>query len=267
MKQRMKQLALVLLVCTFSSAAVAQTWGSRPAQTTVQKNIVARANAANGQLSGQSTFQAGSQGCDYRGWCTDVSTNDGARMRNAMKRYYTWYYAKAPKESLDSVKYKMKTTDLYGASFDPQRLLDDASLVLLVNKIVETINYRIALGPFQLPTDDQTTLNFLKIQKQCLEWAMTTAISGGGQARSYGAGAVTDSSKWRAGMGLYMIDKSHAMIIVDIGVNAQGQPTYFKVAEANYGKGWRVGMVPWSRTAQTGRIVAVSSNMKVVSYE
>jgi hypothetical protein len=108
-----------------------------------------------------------------------------------------------------------------------------------------------------VPATDQETLDFLGIRKQCLEWAVTTAVAAGGEAKGYSAAAVADPSRYRPGMALYRADRSHSMIIVDIYWDAAGKPVKFRVAESNWGSGWQnpAGMLPWQRTVRTGREV------------
>src|SRR5258708_2947527 len=195
-----RTLATVLsMIFLFLASASCQTgWGARPAQTLIQKRIVSLAKPAGS--SGPSAIQTSySQGCDGRGWCTDTSNGDGPRIRAAISRYSRWYSVRPRTETLASVMIRMKN-DLQGP------LYSDASKTILVQQIVNVFTG-------QVPATDSQTLQFLNIRKQCLEWAMTTAMSAGGAARDYRTQAVTNPQQWRPGMGLYRMDNAHAMII------------------------------------------------------
>lgn len=258
-------ISIVLLDIGIGNAQSQPGWGLHPAETKVQGAIVVLAKDSAGKLSGQSEIQQPrAQGCDARDWCTDTADGDGARMRSAIKRYYIWCFASRKTETLQSVTAKMKTIDLANSFYS------DTTKTELVNKIVAVVNFKVAVGPFLSPSTDNDTLLFLAIQRQCLEWAIRTAIAGGGTARGYGATAVTNPRQWRPGMGLYRNDKSHAMLIVDIYWDSKGNPLQFRVAEANYGPGWTnpPGMPPWSRTVSASRVISVNTDLyRVVSYE
>jgi hypothetical protein len=279
---RRLQKHIIALACSWGLSlfaghpAMAQTgWGARPAQTPVQKYIVMLANAAAGRYSGLSSIQiVGAQGCDVRGWCTDVApgagdtyfAGDGARVRAAIKRYAYWYASnpKTKTETYQSILNKMQTIDLSDLQYSA------ATRSLLAQQIANLVLGTMIYGQIALPSTDNQTLQFLSVQKQCLEWAMTTAIVAGGAARNYSAAEVANPQSWRPGMGLYRRDRTHAMLIVDINWTA-GRPIQLRVAEANYGNNaWTnpTGMVPWSRTVNNNRIVNVDTGTyKVVSYE
>jgi hypothetical protein len=241
------------------SEASAQTpgWASqtgyRYAQTPLQRAIVAAANRSVGQSSGQSVTGS-------TGWLTDASDGDGARMRAAISRYAYWLYNQPSRYTLVQVKTQM-VGDFAGSAYDSTRKQ------ALVNRIVEKVNEAVQNRSFRQPTNDDDTLRLLGIRKQCLEWAMTTAISAGGYAKGYSAAAVTSPSSYRPGMGLYKTNRSHAMIIVDIRWDRYGNPVEFKVVESNWGSGWMnpPGMVPWQRTVGARYGVTITGH-KVVDF-
>jgi hypothetical protein len=256
-------LMLALLTVLGSTNSRAQTpkpgWASltgfRNAETSVQRAVRDAGFRANGLPSGQSTTNGS--------WETDTAGGDGARMRAAINRYQNWYWTNSTRRpTIDQIKTQMMG-DFGGSAYDQPRRS------MLVNQIVDRYNAAVRLGPVRVPTTDNDTLYFLGIRKQCLEWAMSTAISVGGQSRNYYAAGVTDPRAFRPGMGLYKLDHSHAMIIVDIRWDASGNPAELKVAESNYGGGWQNpgGMVPWQRTIDIRSGISFNSGVyKVVSY-
>jgi hypothetical protein len=226
--------------------------GFRKGETSAQRNIVAAALRSVGQSSGQSMTNGT--------WLTDVAGGDGARMRAAISRYNSWTGQR--RISLDQIKAQMLTDFSSSAYGQAQKLA-------LVNQIIDRYNAAARLGPVRLPNNDNETLYFLGIRKQCLEWAMTTAQSGGGGSRNYSSPGVSDPSLFRPGMGLYKNDRSHAMIIADIRWDAAGRPVEFKVIESNWGTGWinPLGMVPWNRNVDARNIPYDPSQYKVIDYE
>jgi len=252
-------LLTVLAPMTGSAQTPKAGWASqthfRDAETSVQRAVRDTALRANGQTSGQSTT-GGS-------WLTDTSDGDGGRMRVAINRYSAWYGTNpARRPTLDQIKNQMMG-DFGGSAYDQTRKS------MLVNQIVDKYNAAVKFGPIRLPITENDTLYFLGIRKQCLEWAMSTAMSVGGQSKNYYAAGVTDPRAFRPGMGLYKNDHSHAMIIVDIRWDANGNPAEFKVVESNYGGGWQNpgGMVPWQRTIGTRTGITYNAGTyKVVSY-
>lgn len=247
---RQRLIAVSLLIACIAVLAVngnAQTpragWASvtgfRNAETRVQRAIRDAAMRSDRQSSGQSNTNGS--------WLTDAAGGDGARMRSAINRYHAWYWlSPANRIGLDQIKIKM-SGDFGGSAYDQTRRS------LLVNRIVDQYNQAVRWGPVRLPNIDAEVLSFLGIRKQCLEWAMSTAIGAGGLPRNYHAAGVSDFKAFRPGMGLYRIDRGHAMIIVDIRWDANGYPAEFKVVESNWGSGWQnpLGMVPWQRTIGT----------------
>jgi hypothetical protein len=254
---------LMLLTALGSMNGKAQTpkvgWASqtgfRNAETSVQRAVRDAALRGNGQSSGQSTTNGS--------WLTDTADGDGGKMRNAINRYQSWYWTNSTRRpALDQIKTQMMA-DFGGSAYDQTRRS------MLVNQVVDRYNAAVRFGPVRVPTTDNDTLSFLGIRKQCLEWAMTTAISAGGQSKNYYAVGIADPRAFRPGMGLYKLDHSHAMIIVDIRWDGNGNPAEFKVAESNYGGGWQnpAGMVPWQRTIDIRSGISFNSGVyKVVSY-
>ena len=259
----MRKLIILIVasaLCMFSAKAQAikPGWSSqtgfRNAETQVQRAIRDAALRSSGQSSGQSTTNGT--------WLTDAADGDGRRMRAAISRYHNWYWTTPSRRvSLAQIKAQM-ATDFAGSAYDSLRRS------MLANQIVDRYNAAVRLGPVRLPANDNDTLWFLGIRKQCVEWAMTTAISAGGRSKNYSAAGVTDPRAFRPGMGLYKNDRSHAMIIVDIKWDSAGNPVEFKVVESNFGSGWMnpPGMVPWQRTVGTRTGVTRSGN-KVINYE
>jgi hypothetical protein len=251
---------LALLTALNPSDSRAQTpkpgWSSQTgyhaAETSVQRSIVAAASRAQGQSSGQSTTGGT--------WLTDTADGDGARMRQAINHYQSWFWSNPRRLTLDQIRAQMMA-DLTSYDF--------ARKTALVSQIAQKYNDAVRFGPVRVPTTDNDTLWFLGIRKQCLEWAMSTAISAGGLSKNYSAGGVNDPRAFRPGMGLYKQDKTHAMIIVDIRWDSAGNPVEFKVAESNYGSGWMnpPGMVPWERKVDVRSGIGWSPGVyKVVSY-
>jgi hypothetical protein len=126
----------------------------------------------------------------------------------------------------------------------------------------------LPIGPPFLPSNDEQTVQFFGIRKQCFEWVQTVALAAGGKSRAYNSAAVTDQSKFRPGMGLYRTNSSHAMIIVDIFWNSNGSVRKFLVADSNYGSGWAnpAGERPWDRHLRV-RDGETTSGNKVVNFE
>jgi len=249
-------LATMDVTAQTARAGWASVTGFRGAETGVQRAIRDAALRGDHQSSGPSNTNGT--------WLTDAADGDGARMRSAINHYQAWYWLNPTRRiSFDQVKVQM-AGDFGGSAYDQTRRL------LLVAQIVERYNQAVRFGPVRLPITDNDTLAFLEIRKQCLEWAMTTAISGGGRSKNYSATAVTDPRAFRPGMGLYRVDRSHAMIVVDIRWDASGNPVEFKVAESNWGSGWQnpPGMLPWLRTVGTRTGITFNSALyKVVNYE
>lgn len=237
-------------------AGWASATGFRGAETPVQRTIREAALRGDRQSSGPSNTNGT--------WLTDAADGDGARMRSAINRYQAWYWLNPIRRvSIDQIKAQM-AGDFGGSAYDQNRR------VQLVGKIMDRYNQAVRFGPVRLPASDAETLAFLEIRKQCLEWAMTIAKSGGGLSKNYHAAGVSNPQAFRPGMGLYRNDRSHAMIIVDIRWDAAGNPVEFKVVESNWGTGWQnpSGMIPWQRTVGTRSGIAFNSALyKVINYE
>jgi len=232
-------------------------WASKTnfknAETTVQKNVVNKANSANGQLSGKSIIGVK--------WATDIAGGDGDRMRKAINIYDTWVKDKKKTKNITQIKSDMI------AAFNGSQYNNNCKNTL-VSKIISVYDSKKNSNSLSIPTTDQATLDFLGIQKQCLEWAETIAQSCGGKINGYDGKEITDQSKFRPGMGLYKTDRSHAMIIIDIEWDKNGKPINFKVAESNWSSGWTnpKGAIPWERKINNTRITQLSG-CKVISYE
>jgi hypothetical protein len=244
--------------------------GYRNAETGVQRSAVAYVYSKSGALSGPSIYNSGV-------WLTDVDNgkdangnlvNDGACMRAAITRYHYWYTFNGPNANDAGIRTAMKTDF---ASDYP-----DSDKNQLVDWIIKCYKQEVLQSPLFLPTDQQSTLSFLRIQAQCLEFAGKTAQKAGGTARPYPdpkklpSWVVTDSSKFRPGMGFFRTDKSHAAVLIDICWDRNGNPTQYKLGEANADNViWHnpTGMIPWTRTVHTGRTVYGSNGWNVISFE
>lgn len=232
--------------------------GFRNAETRVQKAIVSKALGAVGRSSGQSVTSSS-------GWLTDTADGDGARMRRAIEIYAGWVYAQPSQYNLTQIKARMNSA-FSGSAYDSLRRQK------LVDRIVEVVNAAVRRNAYRAPRNDNETLTLLGVRAQCLEWAMTTAISSGGLAKGYNAAGVSNPTEFRPGMGLYKNDRSHSMIIVDIRWDARGNPVEFKVAESNFKAGstgsWinPAGAAPWERTV-TVRSGLSLSGLKVIDFE
>lgn len=242
-----------------SNVAIPAGWASqtrfRYTDTVVQRNVVSTALAAVGGLSGRSFIV--SRLSSTTPWLTDASAGDGQRMRNATNRYHQWVLSNPKTLTLTQVKAQMRQ-DL-SATYDALRQQ------MLVDRIIVRHNlYTMPGGPAR--SSDQEIMDFLQVQKQCLEFAATVGLVAGGRAKGYSSAAVTSPAAYRAGMGLFKADRSHAMLIVDVLWDSAGRATRFKVVEANWGSGWMnpVGMVPWERRVTT-REVTVGD--RVINFE
>lgn len=212
----------------------------RKADTTIRERIAARAISSSGHFSGNSIHDSSAV------YLTDIAYGDGQRIRDAMAVY-------KDRNQVDNAT----TRRMMGAELDSYTNTHTKNL--LVDRIIDTYSV-------PLPVTEQETLDRLGIQKQCLEWAVSTAIAGGGSAVGY-SGSSVSTHLVRPGMGFYN-GNSHAALIIDVKSDANGVPTHVKVAEANYGNGWTNpgGQVAWERTVQTNRILAVNS-YNIVKYD
>lgn len=217
--------------------------GFRRAETNIQKNLVSSVTGLGGQSSGQSIPRADVRGGD---WDVDTDGGDGQRMRNGIQDYDKWYWARGAKISKSQIRAQMIK--------DMGTTYTDAQKGLIGDQIIAQYDMRAARGPFVIPTNDRDTLAFLAIRKQCREFVSSKVLGVGGTPRAYNTGKVTNPASYRPGMGLYK-GTSHAMIIIDIYWDKNGNPISFKVAEANNGAGWSKnppGQVPWLRTVRVG---------------
>lgn len=247
---------LLVLTCAPAYAAPegwASKTGFRNAETTVQQRIAsaARSQAAGTPLSPYSTT--------YGPWLTDTADGDGTRMRAAINDYARLCYWSA-NCSLTKVRSQMFgrfAGSLYGTAQKNE----------LIDRIIGYFR-SLPIGPPRIPTNDEQTLQFFGIRKQCFEWVQTVALAAGGKSRPYSSAAVTDQSRFRPGMGLYRTDGKHSMIIVDIYWNSNGTVRKFLVADSNFGSGWvnPAGERPWDRHLRLRDGVTMSGH-KVISFE
>ncbi len=207
-------------------------------ETTVQESIIAKALSRASGLSGQS----GNDGS----WLVDTVGGDGERMRNAIAIWHDWQQAGAPPDERAGVEARMQAAIVTGSDYGSAQA-------------AEFIKQIEAVYTGSVPAlDDNAILSYLKIQQQCVEWANRIAQEAGGQYQGHASGAVSTADA-RPGMGYS--NGSHYALITAIDADAEGTPTTFHLAEANWGSGWinPIGMVPWKRTASSGRTVAASS--------
>jgi Bacterial pre-peptidase C-terminal domain len=226
--------------------------GFRKADNNVREAIVGAAIATSGQSSGQSSQFEGES--DTGSWLTDIAYDDGERMRNAINVYDDWYKNEVPYQDYNEDEIKLEMETAFSDS-DYQ----NAQKTALVERIIAQYNVPV-------PSNEEETLQYLGIRRQCLEWAMTVAYSAGGNYVGYSASSV-ESKKVRPGMGLYN-GRSHAMIIIDVYNDVNGNPTTLKVAESNYASDWvnPEGQIPWGRTIKTGREVSLNLGYTIVNY-
>lgn len=257
-------------------AGWASQTGFRNASTQVQIKVVSNASYS-GSTSASVMAPSGAP------WLTDCAGGDGARMRSAINLYAAWFNANvfAAKRCAPPAPPSTVITNMTNALNGPSGCstscscstccYNSTSKSLMVNRIKSVYNQKCCQSPnstVATPTSDQQTLDFLGIRKQCLEWAETIAKKSGGKYRGYGAAGVSTPANYRPGMGLYKTDKSHAMILIDIYWDANGNPTQYKVAEANYGTGWQnpCGFVPWERVTGLRTLTSIAG-CKVINYE
>jgi hypothetical protein len=261
---------LISGITTAPVAGWATDTGFRNAETDVQKEIVRQSMAAVGQLSGQSRlFDSNID----RGtpWLTDTDGGDGQRMRNAIGIYHDWFIHSQDHRTVpESVRDRMYVA--LGAGADSEEGYSATDKDALINRTIEQYN-RLAQerGTVSIPDDDNETLQFLGIQKQCIEWNSSIALASGGQARGYNSPDVTVAapSDYRPGMAL-LRNNSHAMLITDILWDSAGNPVQFRVVEANAGDDvWSnpIGEIPWDRTVRSFEVSASTSGLRVIRME
>jgi hypothetical protein len=247
--------ALIFCLSSVAVHAAPEGWASqtgfRNAETEIQKRIVSFARNQVSKLSPASTT--------YGPWQTDTASGDGARMRNAINIYANACYFRTGC-NLTTVRSQMFAafvSSAYGST-EKNKLID---------RIISYFDYfRTHYGPPLIPWDDETTLRFFGIRAQCFEWVQKQVIAAGGRTKSYSAQGVTTAS-YRPGMGLYRTNATHAMIIIDIYWDRNGNPVRFKVVDSNYGSGWvnPKGEIPWDRHIRQ-REEGLTGN-KVVSFD
>ena len=209
--------------------------GFREADTDIREHIVEAATNAISGSSGQS-IATGSLG-----WLTDIANGDGERMRNAIRIYHNWRSGASYTGYTDSEIRNQMITAFNDSEYQ------DAHQGMLADRIISVYDGSV---PQSVPENDEETLQYLGIRKQCLEWAMTIAHDAGGAAINFAnAGASVSEAKVRPGMGYYNRG-IHAMIIIDVYHDSTGTPTELRVAESNYALKWSNpdGQVPWERT-------------------
>jgi hypothetical protein len=240
----------------------------RNAETAVQRAIVSNARAAVGQLSGQSRIFGTAPGDRGTGWLTDAYGGDGQRMRDAIGIYDDWFTDAVNRDTVPQhIRDGMFVA--LGANVPAGQGYSSAEKDALVDRIVEQYNGFSAQGSVAVPGDDNSTLQFLAIQKQCIEWNSTIALASGGQARGYNTRNVTDPADYRPGMAL-LRNNTHAMLITDIEWDANGNPIRFRVAEANAEADvWSNpdGQVPWQRTIREIVVSASTAGLRVIRME
>ena len=222
----MKTLFLSLLVLALLAIAV-QPSVQAQSLTPVQQAVVNSARNVSGAApASQTTFTW--KGKNWSTWQTDTASNDGLRMRNAIKRFAIWRSANLGKLVPSTLITAMKSdVNTYPGSYG----------ALLVNRIISQYDTKQALCRCSLapPQTDDQTLTFLGIRQQCREWVDVTVIKAGGTPRAYGVGVQSDPKKFRAGMGLFFPNIPHASIITAVIFNPNGSVKQLAIAESNWG--------------------------------
>lgn len=243
---------------------IREGWGSqtgfRNAGTNVQRSLVSSVTNLSGQSSGQSVPRTDVSRGD---WGVDTDGGDGQRMRSGIQIYHTWFWSR---RTITRAQVRSQMVSAMGTTYTSTQRGQ------IADRVMQQYDLRAARGPFTIPANDRDTMTFLAIRKQCREWVSTKVLANAGSPRAYNTGVVSSPANYRPGMGLYK-GTSHAMIITDIYWDRNGNPTRFRVAEANYGTGWTQnppGMVPWLRTVGVGREIKTSdsyfSGCYVVSF-
>ena len=238
--------------------------------TTIRMLIVNNAQNNMNAFSGQSEICREASNC----WYTDTYGGDGARMSNAITCYHDWYNKDDSKRvSLSKIQEKMR--EAFSGSAYLRREQDQ-----LVQQILDQyLHWDWNLHP-EVTTDDQV-LQFMGIQKQCLEWASSIALISNGKAKSYNSYLDITDEKIMPGVGYAYFNTSgggsHAMIIIDVeydndkNSDAFGKPVQITVAESNWAKGWTNpgGGIPWQRrvSSRTRDYPENERITKVVYYE
>lgn len=227
--------------------------------TPIQAKIVELANAeTNGGPDISTSYDNGGDAP----WLTDVDCDtrqrngkdcDGQRMRDAIMIYDKWKKGggkgdNPPTNIKDAMKGKFNKSGYGNVQKD-----------LFVKKIVDVYKQNTTV-----PSDDESTLKYLGVKKQCLEWAMSIAKKGGIPNPPNYKVVVASSRKSipladvRPGMGYYDLGK-HAMIIIDVHYDKNGKVDEFKVAESNFPCGGKCpwvnpgGQIPWERKVSNSR--------------
>jgi len=170
----------------------------READSDLRESIVEAASNAIGGSSGQSRICIRTDAC----WLTDTACNpgettcDGERMRDAISIYQAWStgtgYSGYTHEQI-----RNEMIAAFAGSYYPSEQRG-----MLADRIIEVYDG----GPVPGVGDDDATLVYIGIRKQCLEWAMTIAIEAGGASRNYGnPGPLVDRADVRPGMGYYRL--------------------------------------------------------------
>lgn len=167
-------------------------------------------------------------------WYVDTDGKDGARMREAIQLYDAWKTSDQGPEALPGVREEMIEA-LLGSGYGRSQGEDFCDRIAEVH------------GSGPLPTTDAETLDYLGVQRQCVEFANTVAIGAGGK---YAGHAATTAPKAEARPGMGWSKKGHYMLITGVHTDADGNPTKFDVVDANGADGgWTNpdGERPWER--------------------
>ena len=214
-------------------------------ETQIQKNIISNANSLAGFSSGRSVTSSGM-------WSTDMAGGDGVRWRNAISVFHNWK-VNNPTITPTTIKNTMKTYLAATYSTTDQ--------TTIVNRIISVYKTPI-------PTDDNSTMVYMGVRKQCMEFVGSTSIKSGGVYKSYSSAAMASSEEWRPGMALYN-PNVHAMIINKIEWINNAPTRNVVVCEANYGSGFNnpIGQIPWFRVVANTRTFMIPNTYKVVSLD
>lgn len=184
-----------------------------------------------------------------------MADGDGQDMRDAISIYDQW---KRGVKYIGKSETKIRALMTQAIS-NPE--YKQSSKRQLVDRIINVYATNIII-----PTNDEGTLIYLGIRKQCLEWAMTISLNAGGVAKNYQNAGSVSRKDVRPGMGYYNLEH-HAMIIIDVYYDQTGTATKLKVAESNYASKWSnpPGDIPWERTIGTRD--NVKFGLTIVNYD
>lgn len=263
-------LALAIIMVVSSCTKIEENTlapNSNPSASRIQaddysKIVDALANVAVGSRSGLSKTGMGGTDCDdeyvldpkTKKW---VALNDGAIFRNIIKEYDIWYKANKknnPQCTHPSATQAVKDKMLAQFGLSSYTVNDKNSFV---GKVMDVYKAKYCdKGKVILPTDDNSTLEFLDCQQQCKEWLNRVVKNASGKdAPTYSNKAtyiIKKQKDAKAGMLIYKkTGLVHSGIITKLVLNTDGTILYLTVKESNWGTGLEAnpyGQLPWKRT-------------------